>query len=181
MVKCDVVVVCQVYFFFSGIIYHYIPKQRFANRHVTLGLSSSSQACCCHGTAKLPVSQFPPRSHETALKFQQSEPLDPDNLFSRCPVMVLFEFPITVERNKSILTYSQLFLNTFLAVKKGCLVQSRLYTNAVSFFGSQVLMVISGCDLGTIFESKASQISVSYQSRHELQDCILVDFPFQYL
>lgn len=109
-------------------------KCRPANRHVTSGLSLSSQACCCHGTAKLLVSQFLPRPHDSALKVQQSEQLHPNSLFSRCPVMVLFEFAITVEGNENILTFSQLSLNWRLAVQWGCFVQSKLYTNAVSFF-----------------------------------------------
>lgn len=92
-------------------------KYRSANRPVTSGLSSSAQACFCHGTAKLLGSQFPARPHESAFRFQQSEPLHPDNLFSRCPVMVLFEFPITVEGNKNILTFSQICVNRCLAVQ----------------------------------------------------------------
>lgn len=78
-------------------------------------------------------------------------------LIDRCPVMVLFELPVTVEGNENVLTFSQVSLNRCLAFQQGYLVQSKLYTNAASFFGSQVFMVTSERDdLGTLFEGKAS-------------------------
>lgn len=153
MGKCDVVVVSQVYFFFNDIICKIQICRQICDFR-TLMLSSG------HGAAKLLDSQFPPRPHKSALKFQQSEPLHPDNRFSRCPVMVLFEFLITVKGNENVLTFSQLSLNRCLAVQQGSLVQRKLYTNAVSYFGSQVLMVISERGLGTVSESEASQISM---------------------